>query len=56
MMVDKLTLNFSKSNMILIQPKNLDNKVKSSIITSNFVLEISTVNSSKYLGVLFDNF
>ena len=51
----KLTLNLSKSNMILIQPKNLNNKVKSSAITSNFVPEISTINSLKYLGVLLDN-
>ena len=42
--------------MILIQPKNLNNEVNSSTITSNFVPEISTVNSSKYLGVLLDNF
>ena len=42
--------------MILIQPKNFNNKVKSSIITSNFVSEISTVNSSKYLDALLDNF
>ena len=32
----------------------LNNKVKSSTITFNFVPEISTVNSSKYLGVLSD--
>ena len=44
MMADKLTLNLFKSNMILIQPKNLKNKVKSSTITSSFVLEISMVN------------
>ena len=57
MMANKLTLNLSKSNIILIQPKNLNNKVKFSFKTSNFVPEISTVNNSKYryLGVLLDN-
>ena len=49
MMANKLSLNFSKSNMILIQTKNLYNKVKSSPVTL-------TVNTSKYLGVLLDNF
>ena len=44
MMADKLTLNLSKSNMILIQPKNLKNKVKSSTIISSFVPEIYMVN------------
>ena len=41
--------------MILIKPKNLNNKVNSSTIISNFVPETCTVNSSKYLGVLLDN-
>ena len=55
-MADKLTLNWSKLNMILIQPKNLKNKIKSSpTYTSNFVPKFSTINSLKYLGVLLDN-
>ena len=53
MVVNKLTLNLSQLNMILIQPKNLNNKVKSNVtITLNFVPKISTVISSKYLRVL----
>ena len=55
MMANKLTQNLFKLNMILIQPKNLNNKVKPNIITYNFVTKISTVNSSKYLIILFDN-
>ena len=50
-MANKFTFNLSKLNIILIQLKNLNNKVKFSAITSNFVPEISTVNSLKYLGV-----
>ena len=55
-MANKLTLNLSKSNMILIKPKNFNNKVKASNTTSNFVPKISTVNSSKYIGVLLYNY
>ena len=48
--------SLSKSNMISIQQKNLNNKIKSSTIKSNFVSEISIVNSSTYLCVLLDNY
>ena len=41
-MANKLTLNLSKLNMLLIQPKNLNNKVNFSTVISNFVPEIST--------------
>ena len=54
MMTNKLTLNLCKSNIILIQPKNLNSKVKFSTIPFNFVLDIFMVNSSKCLGILLE--
>ena len=55
MIANKLTLNLSKSNLILIQPKSRGHRTNSSLILSPFVSNLPSVSMSKYLGLIFDN-
>ena len=55
MIANKLTLNFSKSNLILIQPKSRGHRANLSLILSPFDSNLSSVSMSKYLGLIFDN-
>ena len=52
----KLTLNLSKSNLILILPKNRGLRANLYLILSQFVSNLPSVSMSKYLGLIFDNF
>ena len=55
MIANKLTLNLSKSNLILIQPKGRGHRTNLSLISSPFVSNLASVSMSKYLGLIFDN-
>ena len=52
---NKLTLNLSKSNLILIQPKSQGHRANLSLISSPFDSNLPSVSMSKYLGLIFDN-
>ena len=54
MIANKLTLNLSKSNLILIQPKNNSHVANSYTIPSYFVPDLTAVTMSSYSGVTFD--
>ena len=54
MIAIKLTLNLSKSNLILIQPKSRGHRDNLSLISSPFDSNLSSVSMSKYLGFIFD--
>ena len=56
MIAIKLTLHLSKSNVILIEPKSRGHRANLSIISSTFVSNLPSVNMSKYLDLIFDNF
>ena len=51
----KLTLNLSKSNLILILPKSRGLRANLYLILSLFVSNLPSVSMSKYLGLIFDN-
>ena len=53
MVANKLTLNLAKSKLILIPPKQLQGKLLP-INSLNFASDLQIVNSSKYLGITFD--
>ena len=55
MIANKLTLNLSKSNLILIPPKSRDHRANLSLISSPFDSNLPSVSMSKYLGLIFDN-
>ena len=55
MIVYKLTLNLSKSTLILIHPKSRGHKTNLYLISSPFVSNLLSVSMSKYLGLIFDN-
>ena len=55
MIANKLTLNLSKSNLILILPKDQSHRANLSLISSPFVSNLPSVSMSKYLGLIFDN-
>ena len=55
MIANKLTLNLSKSNLILIQPKSRGHRANSFLISSPIDSNLPTVSISKYLGLIFDN-
>lgn len=57
MNANKLTLNVSKSNILLINPKgnNGFNCNSSITMTSTIQTELSIVDKAKYLGVMFDD-
>ena len=55
MIANKLTLNLSKSNLILIQPKSRGHRTNLSLMLSSFVSNLASVSMSKYLGLIFDN-
>ena len=56
MIANKLTLNLSKSNLILIQPKSRGgHRTNLSLISSPTVSNLPSVSMSKYLGFIFDN-
>ena len=50
-----LTLNLSKSNLILIEPKNRGHRANVSLISSSFDSNLSSVSMPKYLGLIFHN-
>ena len=52
---NKLTLNLSKSNLILVQPKSGGHKANLSLISFSFDSNLPSVSMSKYLGLIFDN-
>ena len=51
MIANKLTLNISKSNVIVINSNSKNNNLTTDVIASKLLL----VQNAKYLGVLFDN-
>ena len=55
MIANKLTLNLSKSNLILLQPKSRGHRTNLSLISSPFVSNLPSVSMSKYLGLIFHN-
>ena len=55
MIANNLTLNLSKSNLILIQPKNRGHRANLSLISSRFDSNLPSVSTSKYLDLIFDN-
>ena len=55
MIANKLILNLSKSNLILIQPKSRGHRTNLSLISSPFVSNLASISMSKYLGLIFDN-
>ena len=57
MIANKLTLNLSKSNLILIQTKSRGHRpnLPVSLILSPFVSNLPSVSMSKYLGLICDN-
>ena len=55
MIANKLTLNLSKSNLILVQPKSGGHKANLPLISFPFDSNLPSVSMSKYLGLIFDN-
>ena len=55
MIANKLTLNFSKLNLISIQPKIRGHRANSSSISSPFVSNLPSISMSKYLGLVFED-
>ena len=55
MRANKLTLNLSKSNLILIQPKSRGHRDNLLLISSPFDSNLPSVSMSKYLGLILDN-
>ena len=56
MIANKLTLNSSKSNLILIQPKSRGHRTDLSLISSPFVSNLPSVSMPKYFkGLIFDS-
>ena len=57
MVVNKLTLNLTKSNVIIINPKNspIGTKPITVSIHQHFLLSLSTVTAAKYLSVILDD-
>ena len=55
MIANKLTLNFSKSNLILTQQKNRGHRANVSLISSPYDPNLPSVSMSKYLSLIFDN-
>ena len=52
LIANKLTLNVSKSNLIVINSDSKNNKLTTDVIA----LKLSLVQNTKYLGVSFDNY
>ena len=55
MIANKLALNLSNSNLILIQPKSRGHRANLSLISSPFDSNLPSVSMSKYLGLIFGN-
>ena len=57
MVANKLTLNLTKSNVILINPKTfpIGIKLNTVFIHQHFLLSLFTVTAAKYLVVVLDN-
>ena len=55
MIANKLTLNLSKSNLILIQAKSRGHRANLSLILSPVNSNLPSVSMSKYLSLIFDN-
>ena len=55
MIANKLILNLSKSNLILMQRKSRGHRANLSLISSSFVSNLPSVSMPKYLGLIFDN-
>ena len=55
MSANKLTLNLTKSNVIVIKPHSRNSQQKLTLSVTHFTQGLTTANCTKYLGIVLDN-
>ena len=55
MAANKLTLNLTKSNVIVVEPNGCNSKQKLTLPVTHITQGLTTAKCGKYLGIILDN-